>query len=335
MESITVATIEEILKTGRLIEARSLLTVHESSFSEEQRQLLRSDMDERQARAEAMLAEAEILEREGRIEEAMNCCDSILAIAHDFPGLDGRRRHLEESLQLTRAVQHRSRRIRQTATPAQHKGSDNRSRGPLVLALGAGIAIGLATLFLFAPRPEPPTAPAPPAASPAPQPPPAPAAEPTAPQASATLDPQAPEQASNAPSVQTMTEPTRSPEQSVQSSPESSPKSSMVETASEAGPAEKVLPPPSQPVASPPPPAPVVVSTPSAITPPAYHRVQAGESLSLIADRLFCNEGAWRDILARNQDKIADPKKMRPGTELNLRGIDTRCPTPSVDNRPQ
>jgi LysM repeat protein len=54
--------------------------------------------------------------------------------------------------------------------------------------------------------------------------------------------------------------------------------------------------------------------------------VQPGDSLSLIAERLFCSASAWQQIHHLNQGRIPDLMKIQPGLVLRLDGVESRCP---------
>lgn len=46
--------------------------------------------------------------------------------------------------------------------------------------------------------------------------------------------------------------------------------------------------------------------------------VQAGDSLSKIAEKLLGDADRWREIFEANEDKIDDPNSIRPGQELKI-----------------
>ena len=51
---------------------------------------------------------------------------------------------------------------------------------------------------------------------------------------------------------------------------------------------------------------------------PETYTVQAGDSLSSIAQRIYGDGNFWVDIWKLNQGQIADPNVIRPGQVLNL-----------------
>jgi nucleoid-associated protein YgaU len=46
--------------------------------------------------------------------------------------------------------------------------------------------------------------------------------------------------------------------------------------------------------------------------------VNAGDSLSKIAERVYGDASRWREIYKANKDQIEDPKLIRPGWELRI-----------------
>jgi nucleoid-associated protein YgaU len=77
------------------------------------------------------------------------------------------------------------------------------------------------------------------------------------------------------------------------------------------------------------------VTSPPAPTPPLplqplpekkTYMVQPGDTLSLIAERLFCNQNAWQQIYRQNSTVLTNPHKLQPGVKLDLSGIESRCP---------
>ncbi len=51
---------------------------------------------------------------------------------------------------------------------------------------------------------------------------------------------------------------------------------------------------------------------------PEMYTVQSGDSLSMIAQRIYGDGNFWVDIWKLNQGQIADPNVIRPGQELKL-----------------
>jgi nucleoid-associated protein YgaU len=82
----------------------------------------------------------------------------------------------------------------------------------------------------------------------------------------------------------------------------------------------------------PPPPAPVRAKPLLATTakkspdrPKPLYTVRAGDTLSAIAERELCNQALWQAIHRLNRDRIDDPARLRPGLQLNLKGLDSEC----------
>lgn len=315
METVTAATIQDMIATGRIVEAKTLLTMATTSLGAEELQACTLAIEQRQSQATTLIGRAEAMERAGKTEEARALYESILDVAVDFPGIREHLRRMDEALALTQAVQRRSRRVRKSLPP--EKGGPKK-RVPLVL--GSSLAIGLvvAALFLARDKPHPPPArpeqtalapvphlagpPAssPPAATPLPEP--APEDKTVVPEPTPATGPQPPAVADAA--VSALPEPgvplpAEQPTAPLQSAPPPE------IPASTGGP---------QPVPEP------------AEPPAALYTVQPGDSLSLIAERRFCQNGLWQKIYQLNRDRITDPQKLQPGMVLRLHSIESRCP---------
>jgi nucleoid-associated protein YgaU len=52
------------------------------------------------------------------------------------------------------------------------------------------------------------------------------------------------------------------------------------------------------------------------------YEVQAGDSLSKIAKRVYGNASAWKKIFEANRDLLKDPDKIFPGQKLKLPAAD-------------
>ena len=133
------------MKTGRIVEARTLLTLHESALSTEEWQALNLELEQQQAKAETMIAQAEALEISGKTEEAKALYESVLLFAVDFPDTHEQIKRLNEALLLTKAVKRRSQRIRETSSTPKQGAAGKR----LLPLLGAGVAAGLAVALLL------------------------------------------------------------------------------------------------------------------------------------------------------------------------------------------
>ncbi len=328
MDTITAATIEKTMKTGRIVEARTLLTLHESALSTEEWQALNRELEQQQAKAETMIAQAEALEISGKTEEAKALYESVLLFAVDFPDTHEQIKRLNEALLLTKAVKRRSQRIRETSsTPKQ--GTAGKRLLPL---LGAGAAAGLAAAIFFLILAKPQPTPSPEKTSPEVQVPRAsqqPVAAPVTPAPAVTSKPQE-------------VKPADPPAQEKISSETLVPVVAQQSVAAPEAPAPPTSSPPEKyqdvkPTLVPPvqtsPPETIAAVEPEPSLPANNHRkrtdtytVQSGDSLSLIAERQFCREDSWRKIHQLNREQITDPRKLQPGMVLRLSGIENHCP---------
>ena len=298
MQTLSATSIRELLSAGRIIEAKALLAVNEDGdLAENERRALESELAQLLDEAEARFAKADALEQAGWTEEARAAYEAVLSVAVDYPGLQDHIKRVDDALALTKAVQRRNRRLRQAPKP-RSKNSTRKKR--LFMLLGGGLTIAAAGLFLlfwFAPqRQQSPPATAAPSIA-AQTAPPAPTTPPSEPTPAATTPP-APEQ----PAAPSAAAPTDAPP-----------------TAAAA--------PPEQPAA---PPALPTVKTPESAPPApppevAAYTVQAGDSLSLIAQRQLCNQSAWKKIYQRNKKELPNPQILLPGMQLQLSGIENRC----------
>ena len=299
MEASNAATVQELIAAGRIVEAKALLTMEEDSLGEEETNRYRLAIDQRMAKAEALIAEAETLEQAGRNEEAKALYLSVLAIAVDFPGIQDHIKRMDEALFLTKAVKHRSQRLRQTPSP---KTRVTAPRLPLPLlggGLAAGIVLVLLVLLVVKPKPQP----APPPDTSMSKAPVSQSAEQVAPPQPATAQVPPPPDSTPIPtpeSAATLPEPAQA--EPVQTAP---PADSPQQTAQSTEPMPTTLP---------------------GMADKEVYTVQPGDSLSRIAERLLCHEPAWPQIFSRNRDQIADPWKLQPGMVLHLDGVENRCP---------
>lgn len=295
LNPISSANIRESIKAGRIIEAGTLLTMDGGSLPEEERREFEQELARLQAEAIALVARAEALETEGRSEEAKACYESILLFAADFPGIQDHIKQMEESLALTKAVQRRSRRIREAAPVKRQAPRPKKSFSLLGVFLAASIVVVLLFLLLAKNQPVPSPEKARPdererhASAP-------PASLPATPVASIPI------QTAETPAIP---EPVNLPEEKKEESPPPVPVQSEVA----AGKAAELLPEDNK-------------KQLSALS----YRVQPGDSLSKIAQRQFCNQDAWKQIYQRNKELIANPEILLPGMELRLNDIESRCP---------
>lgn len=296
MQTISSADVRELITAGRIIEARTLLVLDDGALAEDERRALEAELDRLYDEAEGRVAKADALEQAGWTEEAKAAYESVLSVAVDFPGVQDHVKRLDDALALTKAVQRRNRRLRH-APKTGGKTSATKRRLPMLLGGGLTVAAaGLFLLFWFAPQAQqspPPVATGPDLAV-------------------QTTPPPAP--------VTVRAEPTPTPpEQPTVADPVAVPPTDEAPPAAAAPPTEPTPP------AQTPEPAPAPKPT------DATYTVQAGDSLSLIALRQLCNQGAWKKIHQRNRKAINDPQILMPGTQLQLSGIENHCPQAQPD----
>jgi nucleoid-associated protein YgaU len=307
--------------------------MHGTDLSLEEYQELETTRERLWSEATALLAEGQALEQAGKIEEAQATYQHVATMANDYPGLQDHLKRTDEALTLTRAVRHRSQRIR---AHTEQKTAPGQSRSIFSL-LTAGIlvgSIGAGLWFYFAqPAPKidqavtveqqsrhlPQSVPAVP---------PKPGVEP----ASITVDQPIPPQQS-APS-----EPTRTTQEPAVSNP-SQPSGITVSTEAPTPPTvtepkTAVTIEPSDKREQLPSSDPAVTSLPAPTAPlplqplpeKKTYMVQPGDTLSLIAERLFCTQNTWQQIYQQNSTVLSNPHKLQPGVQLDLSGIESRCP---------
>lgn len=296
MDPISPANIHDTLQAGRIVEARTLLTIHGNIFSEEDRHILDQELTRRTVEAEVLVAKAEALEKEGRTEEAKELYESVVLFAADFPGIHSHINRMEESLLLTRAVKKRGQRIRESA-PVKPKAPRTKQSVPLLIG---GLAISVVVLFLFFSGKQTGETPSPKV----------PQAEPV--QIAAIQPAISPEQTPSPLPMETKVE------QPMPLEPVSLPQ----ETALQAMPPSTQQPEESSlQTTEPPPPNDATVQSTG-----HWYTVRLGDSLSLIAIQQFCNSEAWKKIYELNRERLPDPHKLQPGMQLQVKGIENRCP---------
>jgi len=300
LQTISSADVRELITAGRIIEARTLLALDDGALAEDERRALETELDRLCDEAEGRVAKAEALEQAGWTEEAKAAYESVLSVVVDFPGVQDHVKRLDDALALTKAVQRRNRRLRH-APKTRGKTSATKKRLPMLLGGGLTVAAaGMLLLFWFAPQAQqspPPVA--------------------TEPDLAVQATPPVP---ATTPAEPTPTELTPTPpEQPTVAGPAAPPPTDEAPPAAAAPPTE------------PPPPAQTPEPAPAPKPTDATYTVQAGDSLSLIALRQLCNQGAWKKIYQRNKKAIRDPQILMPGTQLQLSGIENHCPQAQPD----
>lgn len=322
MNTITAATIEETIKAGRIIEAKTLLTMRESALGAEERHRFTVEIEERQARAEAAIAQAEALEVSGKTEEAKELYATVLDFAADYPGIEEHIKRANEAVLLAKAVQRRNRRLRET-TPKPPPQTAKKNLLPLIGGgLAAGLVIAVLTLVLTKPQPaSPPEKAATPATAVT-----VPPAVPPTPQAQTVSGPSQEKPPATPPTKEKAT-------LSAAPAPEATPHPDTASTAATAIASPSATPEETKTAQAAPNHVAAVEPTASQPAdeprkPSDMYTVQSGDSLSLIATRQFCYEDYWKKIYQLNRDRITDPSKLQIGMVLRLNGIESRCPSP-------
>lgn len=312
MDAVTAAIIQDMITAGRIVEAKTLLTMGETSLTAEELRSCNLEIEQRQTKAETLIAEAEAMERAGKNEEAKALYESVVLFAADFPSIREHIKRTDEALFLTRAVKRRSQRIRESLPP---KGGSAKKRTLTLLGAGMAVALATAAFFLVQEKPRSPSVSLPektvlktPALVASPQAaltPPVPVPVSTPPETPPEREPSTPD-----PLPETTPQPAVS-QAAPMSESVSAPSAS---AAPKAPPAEKQTMPPSSELPQSTPAAPLPLPEPLAAngtqqrlpeqtkqTPAALYTVQPGDSLSLIAARQLCHEDAWKKIYHLNR----------------------------------
>jgi nucleoid-associated protein YgaU len=296
LETIFSVTIQETIKAGRIVEARTLLTLHEDTLSEEKRSTLGQEIDRLYNEAKALIAKAEAMENVGRAEEAKALYEAASILAVDFPGIQSHVKRIEESLFLTRAVKRRSRRIRESIPLEQRVPHKKQFSRPLGAILATGIIALILFLFFFK-KQFPGSAP-----------------KKTEQETSVQI---ASVQLIPAPEKPLSLEPTETKmEMPAVSKPVNQPEVKKPQAAASI---------PDQPTGTATQTADSSQSNGKNQNDEELYTVQRGDSLSLIAERRFCYRDAWKEIYALNRKHINNPNQLHPGMVLELKGIKNHC----------
>ena len=297
MEPNPSVTIQETIKTGRIVEARTLLTLHENTLSEEERSALDQEINRLHAEANALIVKAEAMENEGRAEEAKALYEAASIFAADFPSIRSHVKRIEETLFLTRAVKRRSQRIREAIPLEQRVPRKKYFPQPLGAILAAGtIALILFLLFLKNQFPS-----------------------------------STPNKTEQETSVQIASvQPISAPEKALSLEPtatkmEQQPAVSEPVNLPEVKELQAVASIPDQPTGTATQTADSFQSNGKNQADEKLYKVQRNDSLSLIAERLFCNRDAWKELYELNKKHINNPNQVHPGMVLELKGIKSQC----------
>ncbi|NLX18558.1 MAG: LysM peptidoglycan-binding domain-containing protein [Desulfobulbus sp.] len=315
-------SVQELIDSGRIIEAGTLLAVTESSLSVAEKNAYRQEIERRQRKAETLVAQAESLEQTGKNAEAKTVYESVLDEVCDFPGLHENIQRVDDAIALSRAIQRRSKRIRESAAQSEPQGKDKKLIRPFIV-IGAVLLTTVSALILFVPSQK--NLPASPA---------------SVSEKSTTGNPIT---ADRQPSTSSAEVKTGVPEPLVAASNKmnsSSPVTSVsskqptaTQTETPLQPEEKMIADNSATSVTPPEDERVETTLQkteapqdSTTTLPAdYYTVQPGDCLSLIAERVLCRQSAWEALYRLNKDQIADPKRLQPGIRLRLTGLESHC----------
>ena len=299
MEPISAETIQETIKAGRIVEARTLLTIADGALSEEEWSALDLEVIRLHREGEALVARAEAKESEGKTEEAKVLYESVLLFATDFPGIDYHIKQMNESLMLTNAVKRRSQRHRQSVPVAPPTPPAKKPVSLLATSLALTLVAVLLGFFFFKNYSQ------------------------------KTITPKAMQEAPVRLASVPRTSPPPTPAAQVPADINQEPPVPTGPIHQQKGNALPVA--PSQPVQSE-----EMLKLPELADVPLEARidqnkgelytVHPGDSLSWIALRQFCNRGIWKEIYQRNREQISDPDILRPGMVLHLDGIATHCP---------
>ncbi|MDD2464657.1 MAG: LysM peptidoglycan-binding domain-containing protein [Desulfobulbus sp.] len=363
MSPISSTDIQTLLDAGRLVEAGTLLTMHGEEMEPEERQALESQQQQLWTQATTSVAEGEALEQEGKNLEAQECYQRVSGFASDFPGIQDHCKRVTEALDLANAVRLRSKRIRAQAVQTSATGK-TRAFGALIgtvvfLGFGSGIwwsmghpgfnALPLrsATTVPITAKTAPVTPlPAAPVkvsmptpvptskqpvlhadqAKPQPAQPPheltaiAPPSNPVKPAPVAAVGPQA-DTPPTVISTEKKPEPATLPVTKTPSSPAPIAVDTPVMTAQQSLPVTE----PEHPLLTTTAQFPPVEENPSAQAQEKMYTVQPGDSLSKIAERLFCNQDAWRQMHTLNHNQIKNPDLLVSGMQIRLTGVKNHC----------
>jgi len=307
MNATSVTTIQDLLAAGRIMEANALLIADEASGDDAELRGYAAEIDQRLTQAEALVAQAATMEQEGQVEAAKALYESVLLLAADFPDIGEHISRMDEALQLTRAVQRRSKRLRRSQSVATEKTNKRPWTAWGAGMIGMGLVAVLLLLMLIKPQLPPPnkrTAVAP---------------------AHAIATTPAPASASQT-----------TPEPSIPGQDKPASSSVLAEKGHQATSSERQESPPAAsgrhqlhaPGSGGQAPATFTFHSPTATSnrPTGLYTVRPDDSLSSIARNELCNNMAWQQIYQLNRERIADPDKLLPGMVLRLNGLENRCP---------
>ncbi len=129
MELKTTGKIKEKISTGRIVEARTLLTISGMALSSGEHEALNQELQRIETETQDLLNSADRLEQEGKITEAKAIYEDARRLAVDDPAILAHIKRMDESLLLTRAIKKRSQRISEARqTSSKHLLADKKNR---------------------------------------------------------------------------------------------------------------------------------------------------------------------------------------------------------------
>gem|GEM_PF-6042497 len=333
------------IAAAQLIEAGTLLKVHGDKLSPEQKRRLKTDIKRQQDKAERLVLRAEKAENQGLIADSIALLEQAALLAADLPQLREKLDKLGETAILTRAVKNKAMRREQVPPPASSPSSSPVKKtvffAVIIILLMIAVYLVGRSSSLKNSTPQLRNKPAEAEITPQPQ-----DKAPLIPENQTASEPQAapaPKQDSTAlppagteevPSFQGIKKlppmleaPQASPPDEIQSIiPEDGTKikALLPEMPDFLTPLENVADPDEQ------------QATPTSSTAqkmatsqnlPKTYIIQPGDSLSLIAYRLFCNEKERVKLYEMNKDILESPRNLKPGTTIRI-----YSPIISIDN---
>ena len=151
MTPITAEDIRNKMLAGKTSEARVLLTVAEAGLTGAERAALDRELTRLQREVEGLLARAEVLEQENRIEEARAVYESASRLSADTPAIKTHLKRIDEALLLAWAIKKRGRRLQLSAS--QMPAGTTKRQFPLLFAGLTGLVVLLVGVVLLRDRP--------------------------------------------------------------------------------------------------------------------------------------------------------------------------------------
>ena len=330
-----VTLIQEKIAAGYIIEAGTLLKLHANNIADEKRNALQQTIAELAAAAEELVNQAKAEENKGNIEEGLRLLHEAEKTVADFPDLQATATRMNDTVALTRALKNRS--LRRTKPPNPVK-SGRRAPKKLITACLLIALLIISAWFIwkspFSQLAELKTVPQEKDATkllPEIQ-----ATSPATPQFKTTsveqpiATPPVEETAKNRDAVSLVQ---KAPVPPATTNTKASIASAVGTTGQKNVPDQVIVPlqqasrlsSPSNNQSDKRPPSNQPPPKDSART----YIIQPGDTLSSIANRLFCNEKERGKLYVMNKDRLSDPSSIHPGVEIRLEtdtiNIANRC----------